>query len=122
MDKRAEILHGGSSDYPRESGVHELFLDIAGRLPDHPAIRTEGYRIELGEVEAALRRCSGVENAAAVVWTFKSGFPGLVGCVVLKPGIGFDSSLPTVPGESWIERETLAELARLLPEPMKPDN
>ena len=49
-------------------------------------VKLRGYRIELGEVEAALRRCAGIENAVVVVHVFPSGARGLVGGVVVASG------------------------------------
>ncbi|MFD9939173.1 amino acid adenylation domain-containing protein [Nonomuraea sp. NPDC059023] len=52
-------------------------LRFAGRTDDQVKVR--GFRIELGEVEAQLRACPGVGEAAVVVWEPERGFPRLAG-------------------------------------------
>ncbi|MFD1815432.1 amino acid adenylation domain-containing protein [Rhodococcus gannanensis] len=55
-------------------------LRYLGRSDDQVKIR--GHRVELGEVEAALRRCRGVEQSAAGVHVDVRGVRRLVGYVV----------------------------------------
>ncbi|MFI6299758.1 amino acid adenylation domain-containing protein [Nonomuraea sp. NPDC050790] len=52
-------------------------LCFVGRTDDQVKVR--GFRIELGEVEAQLRACPGVGEAAVVVWEPERGFPRLAG-------------------------------------------
>lgn len=58
-------------------------IGYVGRNDDQ--VKLNGFRVELGEVEAALRRCEGVVNAAVVVHQFPSGARTLVAGVVLDP-------------------------------------
>jgi amino acid adenylation domain-containing protein len=46
-------------------------LAFAGRVDQQ--LKVNGYRVELAEVEAALRRCPGVEEAAAIGWPVADG-------------------------------------------------
>src|SRR5207244_8306309 len=55
-------------------------LEFLGRVDDQVKIR--GHRVEPGEVEAALARCDGVEQAAAVVQTDTEGEHRLLGVLV----------------------------------------
>lgn len=67
---RARVLPGGE-------------LEFLGRRDTQVKIR--GHRVELGEVEAALRACPGVADAAAVLRQAASDAPLLCGYVVLRP-------------------------------------
>ena len=46
-------------EYPRDRGVHEVFRDVAARLPDYPAIRTEADEISYSELD---RRANQLAN------------------------------------------------------------
>ena len=46
-------------EYPRDRGVHEVFRDVAARLPDYPAIRTEANEISYSELD---RRANQLAN------------------------------------------------------------
>ncbi len=60
---------------------------FAGRKDDQ--IKLHGYRVEPGEVEARLRGCPGVRDAAIVVRRSPAGIPlGLAGYVELQPDAG----------------------------------
>ena len=62
---------------------------FAGRKDDQ--IKLHGYRVEPGEVEAQLRGCSGVRDAAIVVRRSPAGVPlALAGYVELQPDAGDD--------------------------------
>ena len=71
--------------------------DLARRRPDgllefegrkDQQIKLRGYRIEPGEVEAALRACPGVRDAALVVRRDPAGAPrALIGYVELEDGV-----------------------------------
>ena len=39
------------SEYPRDRGVHDVFREVAARVPDHPAIRTETDEIGYADVD-----------------------------------------------------------------------
>ncbi|HZP49296.1 MAG TPA: amino acid adenylation domain-containing protein [Vicinamibacterales bacterium] len=56
-------------------------LEYRGRIDDQVKIR--GFRIELGEVEANVRRCPGVLDAAVVVWRAEGADNRLAAYVVL---------------------------------------
>jgi amino acid adenylation domain-containing protein len=47
---------GRKSAYPRDCGVHEVFLEIAARMPEHPAIRTESCEVNYGELDRRANR------------------------------------------------------------------
>ncbi|MBB5912968.1 amino acid adenylation domain-containing protein [Nocardia transvalensis] len=66
----------------------EANLEYAGRGDQQVQLR--GFRIELGEVEAALLRCDGVGQAAAVVRTDDTTGDRLVGYVVAEQGSELD--------------------------------
>ncbi|HEY3838276.1 MAG TPA: amino acid adenylation domain-containing protein [Bryobacteraceae bacterium] len=101
-DPQARLYRTGDRCFWLPNGL----IAYVGREDDQVKLR--GYRIELAEVEAALRRCAGIENAAVVVHTFPSGARGLVGGVVVAAA------------HPWNEEGTRAELERLLPDAMVP--
>ncbi|VVP34366.1 amino acid adenylation domain-containing protein [Pseudomonas fluorescens] len=70
----------------RECGL----IDYLGRLDQQVKIR--GFRIEPGEVEARLRECAGVQDAAVVVLDTPTG-KQLVGYVVAGAAAGLDRRL-----------------------------
>jgi amino acid adenylation domain-containing protein/non-ribosomal peptide synthase protein (TIGR01720 family) len=70
----------------RECGL----IDYLGRLDQQVKIR--GFRIEPGEIEARLRECAGVQDAAVVVHDTPSG-KQLVGYVVAQAAAGLDRRL-----------------------------
>lgn len=100
-DPDARLYRTGDRCYWLPNGM----LAYVGRNDDQVKLR--GYRIELGEVEAGLRQCPGVKDAAALVWNFRSGVRGLVGCVVVEARY------------EWDEHRLLAALADRLPENMR---
>ncbi|MFC5957576.1 non-ribosomal peptide synthase/polyketide synthase [Streptomyces pratens] len=80
-------------------------LEYLGRIDQQVKVR--GFRIELGEVEEALRRCTGVAEAAAAVRD-GDGHRRLAGYVVPAPG-------------ARVEPEAVRrELGRVLPDYMVP--
>ncbi len=83
-------------------------LELLGRLDDQVKLR--GFRVELGEVEAALARCTGVREAAAVVREDRAGDGRLVAYVVPHRDVGD-------PPSSTALRE---HAARTLPDYMVP--
>jgi len=99
----ARLYRTGDRCYWLPNGM----IAYVGRNDDQVKLR--GYRVELAEVEAGLRRCAGIENAAAIVHTFPSGARGLAACIVATPG------------HSWTEDATLTELEQYLPEAMLPN-
>ncbi|KAB0483607.1 non-ribosomal peptide synthase domain TIGR01720/amino acid adenylation domain-containing protein [Pseudomonas reinekei] len=70
----------------RECGL----IDYLGRLDQQVKIR--GFRIEPGEIEARLRECAGVQDAAVVVLDTPTG-KQLVGYVVAGAAAGLDRCL-----------------------------
>ncbi|MVV47311.1 amino acid adenylation domain-containing protein [Pseudomonas sp. PB120] len=72
----------------RECGL----IDYLGRLDQQVKIR--GFRIEPGEIEARLRECAGVQDAAVVVHDTPTG-KQLVGYVVAAGVVGLDRRLKT---------------------------
>ena len=70
----------------RECGL----IDYLGRLDQQVKIR--GFRIEPGEIEARLRECVGVQDAAVVVHDTPTG-KQLVGYVVAAGAVGLDRRL-----------------------------
>ncbi|VVP65084.1 Linear gramicidin synthase subunit B [Pseudomonas fluorescens] len=84
----------------RECGL----IDYLGRLDQQVKIR--GFRIEPGEIEARLRDCAGVQDAAVVVHDTPTG-KQLVGYVVAMGATGLD-------------RRLKAELQAQLPDYMVP--
>ncbi|WP_130904172.1 non-ribosomal peptide synthetase [Pseudomonas sp. Sample_22] len=70
----------------RECGL----IDYLGRLDQQVKIR--GFRIEPGEIEARLRDCVGVQDAAVVVHDTPTG-KQLVGYVVAGAAVGLDRRL-----------------------------
>ncbi|MDD0999147.1 amino acid adenylation domain-containing protein [Pseudomonas sp. TNT2022 ID1044] len=84
----------------RECGL----IDYLGRLDQQVKIR--GFRIEPGEIEARLRECTGVQDAAVVVLDTPTG-KQLVGYVVAGAAAGLD-------------RRLKAELQAQMPEYMVP--
>ncbi len=92
-------------------------IDFLGRRDDQVQIR--GFRIELGEVEAALRACPGVRDAAVVV---PAGAARLVAFVVAGPLTpGPSPTHPSdPPGEGVRDSLLRAWLRERLPEPMVP--
>lgn len=105
----ARTLHTGDLGRRRASGLFEF----VGRK-DHQ-IKLHGHRVELGEIEAVLRDCSGVRDAAIIVRRNERGIPrGLAAYVQLRDGvkgllprhlIGFlEEKLPhhMVPGDVYI--------------------
>ncbi|CRL51460.1 non-ribosomal peptide synthetase [Pseudomonas sp. URMO17WK12:I11] len=84
----------------RECGL----IDYLGRLDQQVKIR--GFRIEPGEIEARLRECAGVQDAAVVVHDTPTG-KQLVGYVVAAGAVGLD-------------RRLKAELQAQLPDYMVP--
>lgn len=99
----ARLYRTGDRCYWLSNGM----IAYVGR--DDDQVKLRGYRIELGEVEAALRLCPGIENAAVLVHEFPSGARGLAGCIVAESG------------HAWEEDATLAELTLHLPEAMLPN-
>src|SRR5260370_36228068 len=63
-------------------------LEYLGRADDQVKIR--GFRVELGEVEAALARCPGIAQAAAVIREIRTGDTRLVGYLVAEPDTDID--------------------------------
>nr|WP_052478487.1 non-ribosomal peptide synthetase [Kibdelosporangium sp. MJ126-NF4]CEL18507.1 Siderophore biosynthesis non-ribosomal peptide synthetase modules @ Bacillibactin synthetase component F [Kibdelosporangium sp. MJ126-NF4]CTQ97991.1 Siderophore biosynthesis non-ribosomal peptide synthetase modules @ Bacillibactin synthetase component F (EC 2.7.7.-) [Kibdelosporangium sp. MJ126-NF4] len=81
-------------------------LEFVGRADNQVKIR--GHRVELGEVEAAVRACPGVRQAAVSAITGRGGAKNLVAYVVPEAGESLDAG-------------TLrAQLAARLPEHMVP--
>jgi thioesterase domain-containing protein len=71
-------------------------------------VKVRGFRIELEEIEDALRKCSGIHDAAVIVKRDASGSNALVGYLVPRPGAAVDQA------------EVRRELVRQLPDYMIP--
>jgi thioesterase domain-containing protein len=80
MDPNVRILRTGDLFCVRPDGMAEP----GGRNDRQVKIR--GLRVDPGEVEAALRRCNGVADAAVIVRQQNSMDIALVGFVVAQPG------------------------------------
>ncbi len=83
-------------------------IDFLGRMDNQVKIR--GFRVELGEIEAELRGCPGIREAAVVIREDVPGYPVLVGYIV------------PAEGSSVIAAETKAGLRERLPEYMVPSH
>jgi amino acid adenylation domain-containing protein/thioester reductase-like protein len=112
---RERFLADGFADEPgarmyRTGDRARLFsdgtLEFLGRVDTQVKLR--GYRIELEEVEACLKRCAGVQDAAAAVRTGSHGFDELIGYVVARAGLALDLA------------ELRDQMTRLCPGPMVP--
>jgi len=83
-------------------------IDFLGRMDNQVKIR--GFRVELGEIEAELRACPGIREAAVVIREDVPGYPVLVGYIV------------PAEGSSVIAAATKAGLRERLPEYMVPSH
>ncbi len=82
-DPPARAYRTGDLAIQRPDGLRVF----AGRKDDQ--IKLHGYRVEPGEIEAALRGCPGVRDAAIVVRRSATGVPiALAGYVELQPDAG----------------------------------
>ena len=80
-------------------------IEFLGRIDDQVKIR--GFRVEPGEVEACLRACSGVREAAVLARALAEGeAPRLVAYLVAEPGLD--------------RAQLRQQLAERLPEPLLP--
>ena len=105
-DSQARLYRTGDLGRRRPDGLYEH----VGRK-DHQ-IKLHGYRIEPAEIEAALKDCSGVRDAAIVVRRDEAGVPlAMMGYVEFRPGVS--ASAPSY---------LLAGLARHLPRHMVPSS
>ncbi|KUE79945.1 peptide synthetase [Aeromonas schubertii] len=87
LGEAAQLTHAGRRLYRTGDRVRRLGADrflYLGRRDDQVKLR--GFRIELGEVEAALRRQSGVQEAAVRLWG-EGDEAMLVGYVEAKAGV-----------------------------------
>ena len=80
-------------------------IEFLGRMDDQVKIR--GFRVEPGEVEACLRACAGVREAAVLARALNEGeAPRLIAYLVAEPGLDHD--------------RLRRQLAEQLPEPLVP--
>ncbi len=103
-DPEGRVFHTGDLGLRRSDGL----LVLIGRKDVQ--IKLRGHRIEPAEAEAALRACSGVADAAAVVRRDQRGrSQALVAYVELEPGY-----------ETLLPRHLMAKLAQVLPAHLAP--
>jgi amino acid adenylation domain-containing protein len=103
-DAQARLYWTGDLGRRRPDGLFEH----VGRKDQQ--IKLHGYRIEPAEIEAALKDCAGVRDAALVVRRDETGVPiSLVGYVEPRPGTS-----------SPVPRAVLAALAQRVPRHMVP--
>jgi amino acid adenylation domain-containing protein len=103
-DPSSRTFRTGDRGRRRPDGLFEFL----GRRDDQ--IKLRGHRIELGDVEAALRRCAAIRDAAVVVRRNGAGVPLSL--------IGFAEPVPGTRG--LLPRHVMAMASRLLPREMMP--
>ncbi len=103
-DPASRIYRTGDMGFRRSDGLFEF----VGRKDQ--MIKLRGHRIEPGEVEAALRACPGVVDAAAVIRRDEAGAPRAMVAYVERTA-GFESLLP---------RHMMALISRRLPRYLMP--
>jgi amino acid adenylation domain-containing protein len=103
-DPRIRIFRTSDLGRRRADGL----LEFVGRKEHH--VKLHGHRIDLGEVETALRACSGVGDAVAVVRRNADGVPqSLVAYAEPSPGV-----------KGLLPRHVSAALTQVLPGHMRP--
>jgi acyl-coenzyme A synthetase/AMP-(fatty) acid ligase/acyl carrier protein len=103
-DARTRVFRTGDLGLCRRDGL----IEFLGRKDEQ--IKLRGHRIEIGEIERALRRCTGVLDAAVAVRRNEAGAPrSLVAYVELAPGV-----------RGMLPRHVMAMASRLLPRETMP--
>jgi amino acid adenylation domain-containing protein len=103
-DPRTRTFRTGDLGLCRPGGLFEFL----GRKDEQ--IKLRGHRMELGEIEGALRRCTGVLDAAVAVRRNETGAArALVAYVELAPGV-----------RGMLPRHVMAMASRLLPREVAP--
>ncbi|WP_437715402.1 amino acid adenylation domain-containing protein [Sorangium sp. So ce448] len=88
-------------------------LEYIGRVDDQVKIR--GYRVELGEIEAALRACPGVREAAVVARREEASDQRLIAYITPR-----DHAAREVEAQARLLEDVRASLRQRLPEYMMP--
>jgi len=111
LNPAVRILHTGDLCRIRPDGMAEL----CGRKDRQVKIR--GLRVDPGEVEAALRRCQGVADAAVIVRSENSMDVALVGFVVAQPwATRLDNKDLRDAVSAWLPAQKCPAIIRLIEE------